>query len=373
MIESLEDRLLLSTDVVTAAGSATASFSPQAQAVSLNATVTDPNNSGDVVNEGDVSFTLVDGSGNTVGNAISAPVSNGTATASYNLPAGQAAGRYSIDGSYSDSANQFTDIGDTTGTLSVSPAGVATAAQTASAAFSTQSQNVSLSATLTDLTKPGDTINQGTVTFTLVDSNGNTVGHPVSAAVSNGSATVNYNLPAGQTAGSYTMDVRYSDAAGDVTDSGDTSSTLTVSAANVTTTAQAGSFVYGTANQPITLQATISDTTHPGDTINEGTVTFTVVDSNGNTIGSSVTAAVVNGQATASFRPLANLPPGSYTLHVSYNDPQGDFTDVSDTPSTLTLNFTPSTQLLHFPSSHPDFRPYLSLEMGRLSGQGEGL
>ncbi len=164
-------------------------------------------------------------------------------------------------------------------------------------------------------------------------------------AVSNDVATAALSLPAGQAAGSYSIDVSYSDSSGDFTDSGDTPSTLTVSAANVATIAQASSVAYSTSGQVLSLQATVSDTSSPANTVNEGNVTFTIEDAKGNSVGTTV-GAVSNGVATAAFSLPTGQAPGAYTLQVAFSDPSGDFTDTSDKSAALTLNFTPPTGLV---------------------------
>jgi hypothetical protein len=233
LIETLEDRLVLSTAVVTAANAATAVFSSQAQTVTLSASVTDPNHSGDIVNEGTVAFTVVDGGGSTVGSPVSGSVSNGQATAGFSLPGGEAAGHYTIDVSYSDSGGTFADGGDTSNTLTVNPANVTTKAQGGSVSFSTN-QPISLQATVANSSNPGQVVGEGTVTFTLLDSSGKTVGSPVTGAVSNGTATASFTPPNNLAAGNYTVQVAYADALGNFTDTGDTPATLTLNFAATT-------------------------------------------------------------------------------------------------------------------------------------------
>ncbi len=90
-----------------------------------------------------------------------------------------------------------------------SPAAVTASA--ASATFSPNNQNVTLSATVSG---PGGPLNQGFVVFSVVDNSGPvpaqigaTVG-PI--AVSNGSASTSFTLPGGTAAGSYSIRAAYS-------------------------------------------------------------------------------------------------------------------------------------------------------------------
>jgi hypothetical protein len=326
-------------NVTTSAGTSSAVFSTAGQPVILSATVTDTSHPGDVVNEGSVTFTVQDSHGDTIGKAVQGSVSGGTASASFSLPAGLAAGSYKILVSYSDSAGNFTDSGDTGNTLTVTPARVTTTAGASSIIFSTASQLVTLNATVSDTSHPADTVSEGVVTFTVQDSHGNTVGSPVQGNVNGGSASANFSLPAGQAAGAYTIRVSYSDSNGNFTDNGDTSSTLTVTSAGVTATAQTSSAVFSTAAQNVNLRATVVDVSRPADVVNEGTVTFTIKDSAGNTIGTSpITASVSNGTANVTVYNLpAGASAGSYTILVTYSDATADFADVGDSANVLTI------------------------------------
>jgi hypothetical protein len=73
--------------------------------------------------------------------------------------------------------------------------------------------------------------------------------------------------------------------------------------------------------------------------INEGTVTFTVKDSQSNIVGTAG-GTVTAGSAAASFN-ASGLLPGSYTITAAYHDPSGAFADSQGT-STLTIT-APST------------------------------
>jgi trimeric autotransporter adhesin len=351
-LEHLEDRLAPAADAVqTVAGDLSTHFSESQQTLSLTAKVSDTTNPGTTVNEGTVTFTVVDNSSGTpspIGSPVqSTTVTNGAASASFNLPANEAAGgKYQIDVSYSDGTNDnFTDGGDTAGTLTVSPATVKVVGNDASATFSTSSQTVKLTANLTDDSFPSDSVKDGTVTFTVKNSSGNPVGSSVQGTVSGGTATANFTLPGNSTPGSYIIAVAYSDASssGDFSDDGtDTSSKLTVSGGTTTTAASNATANFSANAQNVTLTATV---TSSSGTVNEGIVDFTLVDSNGNTIGTSTPGAVTNGSASVSYALPAGTAVGSYTIEASYSDGADNFDPSFDNAHTLTINTANSTTL----------------------------
>ncbi len=336
-LEPLEDRLAPSADTVLAsATSFSTPFSENQQNLTLTANVSDTTTPATTVSEGTVTFTVEDSNGNAVGSPVQGNVSNGTASASFALPSDEAAGNYTIAVNYNDSAGNFSDGGDTPGALTVNPAGVLVAASNASATPSTASQSVTLTASVTDDSIPSDTVGEGTVTFTVEDSNGNTVGSPVQGNVSNGTASANFTLPANTVSGSYAIAVSYSDSTGNFSDDGtDTIGTLTDSSASTTTTASSTTTGFSTSAQDVTLSATV---TSSAGTVNEGSVNFTLFDSNGNTIGTATAGTVSNGQASVSYVLPGGTAAGSYSIEAAYSDSAGTFAASSDDTQTLTAN-----------------------------------
>ncbi len=324
--------------VRTMAGNVSATFNNgSAQTLTLSASVSDPLNTADLVNAGTVTFTVKDKNGAIIGNSVSAPVINGSATAkSYSLPAGQAPASYTIEVSYSDPGLKYGDLGDTGGTLTVNPADVTTKANSSTAVFSTTTQTINLSAAVADTSNPADTVSEGVVTFTIKDGQGKTIG-TAQGDVSGGSANSSFTLPAGQAAGSYTIAVSYADNNGKFSDGGDTSSTLTVSPAGVTTTANSTSAVFSSQTQTVLLRATVANGA------NEGSITFTLLDSSGHVIGSPVSGSVSGGTATANYTLPAGQAAGSYTLAVRYNDSNGNFVDNGDINSVLRVSSASSS------------------------------
>jgi hypothetical protein len=292
----------------TAAANATATFSASSQTVTLSATVT---GGGGPVNEGSVNFAVFAGA-TQIGNAFTgAPVAAGAASAAFTLPAGTAAGTYSIHATYNPSLD-FTGSGDNTHQLTVSDATTATASANASATFGSNSQSVTLSATVTN---GGGPVNEGTVTF-AVFAGATQIGSSVtSGTVASGAASAAFTLPGGTAAGSYTIDATYNPGP-DFTGSSDNTHQLTVAAASTTTAAGNASATFSSAGQVVTLSATV---TSGGGPVNEGTVTFAVF-AGATQIGNAVTSATVAaGAATAAFTLPGGTSAGTYTIDATYN------------------------------------------------------
>src|SRR5271157_4264493 len=127
----------------TAATSTSATFSPDGQTVPLSATVS---SGAGTVDEGTETFTILSGT-TAIGAAVTVNVDNGTASASYDLPAGTPAGTYTIEAVYNGTAD-FVGSTDTSHSLTVSSAATSaptsTAAASTSATFSPASQIIPL-------------------------------------------------------------------------------------------------------------------------------------------------------------------------------------------------------------------------------------
>ena len=313
-LEVLEDRLVPSADSVqVVAASSSAPFSEAAQRVTLSANVTDTTTPSTTVGEGQVKFTVVNSSGNTIGTAASGTVtSSGKASVSYSIPAFTLVGSYTIDVSYSDSKGTFTDGGkDTTGSLTVTPAPTITTASAATATFSGSPQNVTLSA---NVTSNGLPVNEGTVRFAVVNNNGNTIGTSATGAVtSNGNASVSYGMPAFTLAGSYTIEASYDDGAGNFAASADDSQALTVSSANATKVDLAKVSVVPNVSKSsaqVTLTAQVSN---PAGTVGEGAVLFQMD-------GVSAQGNVVNGTAQVQLTVPIQTVINSVNVSLTYHD-----------------------------------------------------
>jgi type VI protein secretion system component Hcp len=303
---------------------------------------------GSEVDEGTVTFTVLDANGNAAVTLSDNPVGGGTASSSYDL-AGLALGSYTVVATYVPDANaDFTastssnfcgfgiiefpilNLGQASTSITLTSTSLHTTAPTGG-------QTVSLAATV--MNGDNDSVNEGTVTFTLVDTGGNIVATVAGNAVTAGSASVAYALP-DLAAGTYRIQAAYVPVASNAAftaSSDSTDGTLTVAPAATTTTVTSTgmSATFATADQAVTLTAVVRS---PNATINNGTVTFTLEDARGQLIGHSVTSdTIADGAASVTFALPGNTPAGIYTVHATYapaNDAR--FTGSSDvSPGTL--------------------------------------
>jgi phage baseplate assembly protein gpV len=199
------------------------------------------------------------------------------------------------------------------------PGATTITASNATTTFLESNQDVTLTADVTSDTGPVD---EGNVKFTILQGGSTIIGVPqTSTTVVNGHAHVNYALPSGTVAGSYSIIAEYLPGA-DFTYSLDNAHTLTINAASTTTTVRDATAVFSTSDQDVTLTAKVSSDAGP---VFEGTVTFTV-SQNGSVIGTATTSGTVsNGVARVSYVLPGGTAPGSYTIDAQYN-PGPDFT-----------------------------------------------
>jgi cyclophilin family peptidyl-prolyl cis-trans isomerase len=154
----------------------------------------------------------------------------------------------------------------------------------------------------------GDTANSSAGFVALTSANGKL----------NANDTLSLNLSSTTASGTVTFDVTATDLAGSkVTQT----FTLTAGSAASTTTVNSSTATYSQSSQPVSLTANV---TSENGTVSVGTVTFTVDDSNGNQVGTSVTSGTVaSGAASASFTLPANTAPGTYTVNAVYSGGSG--------------------------------------------------
>ena len=198
-------------------------------------------------------------------------------------------------------------------------------------AFSAVGRNVTLQAVVTATS--GNTVKEGTVTFTVL-SGAAILGTPVTSdPLTNGSASVSYALPPGTPVGTYTIQAVYTDPGGSLLDEIDTAHSLTVGTAPTSVAALPASATYSASSgQQVPLSATV---TSGAGTVAGGTVTFTIL--NGATpVGSQVVATVAGGSAGGTY----TLPPGSlalgYTISAVYSG-FGNFAGTSDSTHHLAV------------------------------------
>jgi hypothetical protein len=307
------------TPTTTTASAASVPFNESPSTVTLNASVS---SNGGVVNEGAVAFTITSSNNTVLGTVTSKTVSNGQASAVFQVPANTPAGSYSVTASFIDSLPLpgFGNSTDSSKTLTITPAVTTTDTSSDTVVFEQTSQQVALSATVTSAA--GD-VNEGTVEFTILNSSNAQVGNPVfSSTVQDGAASASFAVPAGTPAGTYTIKANYTDATPGDFASSTNSNSLNVSQAPTTTASASTSVAFSETVQSVTLNASI---TSQNGAINEGTVTFTVIGPNGD-IGNPVTSGTVsNGTTSTVFSLPANTPAGVYTIQAQYNDVGGEF------------------------------------------------
>ncbi len=319
----------------------TKTFPVAGQSVTLSAAVT--NSGSGPVSEGTVTFTLLDADNNTVATLAGNPVTAGNASVVYILP-GLAAGSYSIHAAYVPAASNpnFTSSADSSdGTLTVVPARTTTtvASTGLTSLYATADQTVTLDALVRS---PGVSVNDGTVTFTFQDAHNNVVGSSVtSSSVSNGEASVTFTLPGNTPAGTYFIHASYTPAANDAnfvasSDSGPGTLRVLADTTVLAIGTPSALTAFASASQTVHLSATVAPgNSTAGGTVNEGTVTFTVLDAHNQPLGSSVTSGTVaNGTVSAVFTLPAHMTAGSYVIHATYN------------PAASAPNFLPGGDLL---------------------------
>ena len=203
----------------TAAASTSATFSTADQTVPLTATVA---SAAGTVNEGTETFTILNGT-TVIGSAVTVNVRNGTASTATSCPPELRRARTS---SRPSTTARPTSMGstDTSHSLTISRRPRRRPPRSTSTMFSTGSQAVPLSATVTSA---AGTVDAGTETFTIL-SGTTAVGSAVTVNVSAGTASAGYVLPAGTPPGTYIIQAVYNGTT-DFAGSTDTSHSLTVS------------------------------------------------------------------------------------------------------------------------------------------------
>jgi outer membrane protein OmpA-like peptidoglycan-associated protein len=268
------------------------------------------------VTAGSVTFT-VSQDGTTIGTPVSVAVEDGTATATYSLPAGTHAGTYTVTAAYADAGSTYSASTDQT-TLAVAradqsvvfepPAGVALDAAVTLTATAGSGLDVTLSSTTTEVCTVA-----GTGALTLLQAGTCTI-----TAVQTGDGDWK--------------------AATSV-------SHIAVTAAATTTTAAPASTTYSPAATEATLDA---DVTSGLGAVDEGAVTFTV-SRDGTTIGLPVSVAVDGGTASTTYALPAGIHAGTYDVDAAYTDSDGTRFEPSTDRSTLTVGKADQTIELDAP------------------------
>ena len=146
------------------------------------------------------------------------------------------------------------------------------------------------------------------------------------------------DLLAGTPGGTYTIEAVYTDPADFVTSTG--TNDLSVTAAATTTMMNGTSTSYNdSAVEPVTLSASVSS---PAGTVDEGTVTFTILNAANSVVG-SVSASVVNGVASGNYDLVAGTVGGTYTIQAVYTDPVDFATSTGTNVLSVTAAATTTT------------------------------
>ena len=353
------------TSIIVDNKSVTASTADQN--LGLTATVS----AASTVNQGTVTFQVKNGTTNVGAAVTSAVLTSGSASVTYLLPGGTAASTYTIQASYSGGTN-FKPISGS-GSLTVNPAPPIAAATTTavdpkSAAFNIAGQNVTITAKVT----AASAVNEGTVTFQVVDSATNPIGTAAtSATLTNGNASAIYALPAGLGAADYTIQASYSGGSNFLASSG--TGTLTVTAApppaQTDTLTTVGSVVatFSSGVQHVTLTAAVVPAVF-GAIVNEGTVTFRVMDGIANVAIPS--AVLTDGNAQVSYALPAGLAANAtgYTIQADFSG--GTNFLASSGSGTLVINKSPSTTT--FTSAAPASLPFNGTYTPLATSTGDG-
>jgi hypothetical protein len=142
---------------------------------------------------------------------------------------------------------------------------------------------------------------------------------------------------------------------------------IPVQAAATATSASSASVPYSSGAPSVGLSASVSSA---GGTVGEGSIIFTLVGSSGQTVGSSVTAAVSGGAASADYVLPAGTVAGSYGIVASYDDPSGDFAASVDRTQALTVTAAPVRVAIQAPApvDHSDTTQPVSVSASVSSG-----
>jgi trimeric autotransporter adhesin len=302
----------------------------------LSATVT---SSAESVNLGTVTFTVLQGS-TVIGTSVTSSTvsSNGLASVTYVLPAGTAAGNYTIDAVYNGSG-AFLASSDNTHTLTISKA---------TPVFSNlSSPTIAYGQTLT----LGGNISAGSLVpyqYTIVDFvtikiTGTGIACVAAIASSGQFSCTMPSLPAAQTT-PYGLDYLFGSDPNFNSVENSTSATLTVNKANTTTTVAvtdasisqswSGTEVTGArAFATSTVQSSVSGGPAP-----TGTVTYSFY-ANGNCSGQGVqsTTVTLNSGVVPNSTTIGPLGGGSYSYQASYSG-DGNYLGSSSSCSSFSVN-----------------------------------
>jgi alpha-tubulin suppressor-like RCC1 family protein len=214
----------------------------------------------------------------------------------------------------------ITDTGTPTITgsaaVAVGSLATVTTTQTVATSFDSVDQAVTLTAQVTSV---GGTVNQGLVTFQVRTTDGTDIGTAViSGVVVNGLATASYLIPGGTMSAIYAVHASYTGGDSYSASSGSAGKLrLGQAPTNMATVTESAAVPYSLASQTVGLSASVTST---AGTVNEGTITFRILDSSSNVIETARTSMpLVSGSEGVTYMLSPGLPAGDYTIEASYS------------------------------------------------------
>ena len=294
---------VIAADTTTVVTSMNVSLSTAGALATLSASVSSP---GGKVDQDTVDFTILKGN-QPVATLSGIPVADGSASAPFST-AGLAAGHYAIHAAYvpATTGAEFAASADSSdGTMAITTSATTTRVSSTGLTepYSTSAHSITLSATVSSTNAP---VNEGTVTFTVLDASGHVMVTCPGIAVINGNASTSYPM-GGLPAGRYHIHAAYISAKNNPSFAASADSvdgTLKVVAAATTTvvTSTRLKATFSTARQVVALKAAVSFANQAlVGKVADGTVTFSVVAAGGRVVSTLIGNAVTNGMARASY------------------------------------------------------------------------
>jgi hypothetical protein len=221
--------------------------------------------------------------------------------------------------------------------IAAAPAPTVTAANDAPGSYGVGATFVSAT-----VTSGGNAAHGGTVTFTIKDAGGATIGSPVVGLVGlDGVASASYPLPPTTPAGNYTIEANYSGVLSFDPSSDPTPATLTIARVTANTTVGIPTVIPSCGSVGATIPVTV-DNANSNVPITGGSVTVTVMQ--GATVVGVGSAAIAGPDpVTVNVTvPLSGLTAGNATATATYSG-DSNFNGSTASPLTFAVPLTPNT------------------------------
>ena len=260
----------LATTVTPSVSGAPYTYSDAEQTVSFSATV-----AGTPTPTGSVTFTVTSG-GNTICTSPVATLASGTASGSCTLPAGQAAGAYHVNASYSGDTNYGSASSSTPSTLTVNAANTKVAVWTTGGPYTYTSSGVQLNLSASvKLVSDNSVISDAAsaVSFTVLNSGSTSVCTPTTTTLSSGIFSSTCTVSAANSVnGTYSISAAYTPVSSNYSSSNSSAGSVTISKATPTITFTPPSSEPYANSGTFTVSASSSNS---ADTANASPITFT--------------------------------------------------------------------------------------------------